>query len=225
MPKTIILSLGGSLIAPKNIDTNFLKQLKKTIGKFIKKSYRFVIVCGGGRIARELQQALKKTSKPKNEELDWLGIFATKANAQIVRMIFKEYAEDSIFDNPNKKINFRKNVLVASGWLPGWSTDYCAVLHAKKLGVKDIINMSNVDYVYDKDPRKHKNAKKLEKLSWKEYCKMISNKWKAGMNVPFDPVAAKEAKKLGMKVKIIGKNLRNLENLLEGKRFKGTVIG
>lgn len=225
MPKTIILSLGGSLIAPKNIDMTFLKQLKKTIEKFIKKNYRFVIVCGGGRVARELQQALNKISKPKNEELDWLGIFATKANAQVVRAIFKEHAEDFIADNPNKTKNFRKNVIVASGWLPGWSTDYCAVLHAKNLGVKDIINMSNIDHVYDKDPRKHRNAKKLEKLGWRDYSGMISNKWKAGMNVPFDPIASKESQKSNIKVFVVGRDLKNLENLLKGKKFKGTVIG
>jgi len=118
----------------------------------------------------------------------------------------------------------RKNIVIAAGWLPGWSTDYDAVLLAKNLGVREIINMSNVDYVYDKDPKKHKNSKKIQKISWDGYLRLISQKWKAGMNVPFDPVAAKEARKSKMRVNIIGNNLKNLENLLDGKKFKGTTI-
>ena len=84
--------------------------------------------------------------------------------------------------------------------------------------------MSNVDYVYDKDPRKYKDSKKIEKINWQNFSKLITNKWKAGMNVPFDPVAAKEAKNLKIRVKIIGKDLKNLENLLNGKKFRGTII-
>ena len=84
--------------------------------------------------------------------------------------------------------------------------------------------MSNVDYVYDKDPNKNKNAMKIGRISWQNYTKLISHKWKAGMNVPFDPVAANEAKKSGIKVSIIGNDLKNLENLLDGKQFKGTLI-
>ena len=84
--------------------------------------------------------------------------------------------------------------------------------------------MSNVDYVFDKDPRKHSDAKKIEKISWQDYRKLISQKWKAGMNIPFDPIAAKEAQISKIKVNIIGKDLNNLEKLLESKKFRGTVI-
>ena len=138
--------------------------------------------------------------------------------------MFAEYAETFIIKNPNEKIKFKKNIIIASGWLPGWSTDYDAVLLAKNLGAKELINMSNTDYVYDKNPSKYKNAKKIEKLSWQNFMNLISNKWKAGMNVPFDPVAAREAQKSGIKVYIIGNDLTNFENLLNGKKFKGTVI-
>ena len=99
------------------------------------------------------------------------------------------------------------------------------MLLAKNLGVKEVVNMSNVDYVYDKDPKKHKSAKKLEKISWNGYGKLISRKWTAGMNVPFDPIAAKEAQKSKIRVSIIGKDLRNFENILNNKPFRGTTIG
>ena len=84
--------------------------------------------------------------------------------------------------------------------------------------------MSNVDFVYDKDPRKHRDAKKIEKISWSSFRKLIGSKWTAGLNAPFDPIAAKEAQKSKIKVSIIGKDMDNLENLLNGKKFKGTTI-
>ena len=224
MQKTIVLSLGGSLIFPDNLDKKFLMDFKKVIEKFIKKDFKFVIVCGGGKLARNFQQIASKSGKLSNRELDWLGIYATTINAHLLKSVFGGNAAENIISNPTKKINFGKSVIIASGWKPGWSTDYDAVLLAKNRGAGKVINMSNVDYVYDKDPKKFKDAKKIEKIKWDEFSKLVGRKWKAGMNAPFDPVAAAEAQKLRLEADIIGKDLKNLENLLNGKEFRGTVI-
>ena len=138
--------------------------------------------------------------------------------------MFGNSAENFVISNPTQKLHIKKNIVVASGWKPGWSTDYDAVLLAENFKVREVINMSNIDYVYDKDPRKFKAAKKIEKMKWQNYLKMTGTKWRAGMNVPFDPIAAKEAQKSKIRVYIIGKDLRNFENLLEGKKFRGTII-
>lgn len=224
MPKTIVLSLGGSLIFPDELDRNFLINFRKTIGRYTKKNYKFVIICGGGMLARSMQENASKAKKLSNEELDWIGIYATKINAYLLRSVFSDNADDFIISDPTEKMNFKKNIIIASGWKPGWSTDYDAVLLAKNLGIREIVNMSNIDYVYDKDPKKHSNAKKIEKMEWKDYSRLVNGKWKAGMNAPFDPVAAKEAEKSKMKVSIVGRDLKNLGNLLDGKKFNGTVI-
>ena len=84
MSRTIILSLGGSLICPDEIDFNFLKKFRHVIKKFINKGYKFVIICGGGKLARTFQEIASKASKLSDKELDWLGIHATKINAHIV---------------------------------------------------------------------------------------------------------------------------------------------
>ena len=224
MPKTIILSLGGSLICPDSFDFVFLKKFRQVIEKYIKKNHKFAIICGGGKLARTFQGIASKSSKLSNEELDWLGIHATKINAYIVKSIFGNSAENFVISNPTKKVSLKKNILIASGWKPGWSTDYDAVLLTKKLKVNEVVNISNIDYVYDKDPKKFKNSKRIERINWNSYLKISGAKWKAGMNVPFDPVAAKEAQKSKIRVYIIGKNLKNLENLLNNKLFKGTTI-
>ena len=225
MPKTFVISLGGSLIFPESLDKKFLANFKKTIEKYIKTNHRFAIICGGGKLARNFQQIASEKRKLSNEELDWLGIYATKINAHLLKSVFGSNAWESVISNPNSKIKFKKPVIVASGWLPGWSTDYDAVLLAKNIGIKEVINMSNVDFVYDKDPKKYNDAKKIERISWQHFKKLVGSRWKAGMNAPFDPVAAREAEKSGITVKLIGRDLKNLENLLNGGKFKGTVIG
>lgn len=226
--KMVIISLGGSLIVPGEIDWEFLKKFKELIERQIKKGYKFVVITGGGKICRKYQEAALKISKLTDEDRDWLGIHATRMNAQFVRTIFRKHAHPRINTNPHDLedfYNFKENILVAAGWRPGFSTDYDAVVLAKYLNIKEIINFSNIDYVFDKDPNKFPNAKKIEKISWKEFRKIVGNKWDPGMNVPFDPIASKLAQEAKIQVMIMnGRNLKNLENYLEANKFQGTVI-
>jgi len=177
---------------------------------------------GGGKLARNYQEAAKKNVS--NNELDWLGIKATKFNAKKVKDLFKKYSQKEIIDDPTKKIYSNEKIILAGGWKPGWSTDYDAILLAKNFKVNKVINMSNIDYVYDKDPRKNKNARKIKYICWKHYRKIAGNEWTAGLNLPFDPIASKEAQKSKIEVIVIGNSLKNFENLLNNKIFNGTII-
>lgn len=221
----IILSLGGSLIFPDEIDVDFLKKFKELILRHIKKGKRFVIITGGGKICRRYQNAAYEISKISNLEKDWLGIHVTRMNARFVRSVFHEIAKPEIIKDPTKKIAFKGSVLIGAGWKPGCSTDYDAVLLAKNLKIKKLVNMSNIEHVCDKDPNKFKDAKPINNITWEDFRKLLPTKWDPGANVPFDPVAAKEADKLGMEIVIMnGKNLENLEKYLDGKDFVGTKI-
>jgi uridylate kinase len=219
-----VLSLGGSLVCPNEIDVLFLKKFRNFILKWIKKGKKFVIFVGGGKIARKYQNAAKEF-KVENKELDWVGISATLLNAQLVKSIFGNFAFERILTDPTKKIKTKKKIIVFGGWKPGWSTDYDSVLAAKNFGAKRIINLSDVDFIYDKNPKKFKDAKPLKKISFDELFKLIGRKWTPGANVPFDPEAAKLAKKEKIKVIFLnGKNFKNLEKVFLGKKFKGTII-
>lgn len=187
----------------------------------------FFLVVGGGTTARKYRDASEEVVKHQlsRDDLDWLGIHATRLNAQLIRTIFKEVAHPYVLKHYEIIRKVSEQVVVAAGWKPGWSTDFCSVLLAEDYGVKTIINLSNIDKVYDKDPRTSSDAQPFDKMSWEEFRKIVGDEWDPGMNAPFDPVAAKRAQELGVKVVVMnGNNLENVGNYLSGKEFNGTVI-
>ncbi len=229
--KTIIVSLGGSIICPSpgKINFLFLKKFRNLILRFIKKGCRFVIIPGGGKVCRLYQKAATKIAKVSFEDQDWIGIHATRLNAHLLRAIFRKEACPVVLDNPFKEVGkefLRKPIIIASGWRPGCSTDFDSVLLAKRFKIKEIINAGDVPFVYDKDPDKYKNAKFLKKISWQDYRKIVGSRWSPGLSAPFDPIAAKEAQKLKIRtIIILGTEIKNFEKVLLGEKFRGTVIG
>lgn len=170
-------------------------------------------------------EALKTLGIFSNEKLDLMGIYGTRLNAELVRTLLEEHAHQEIILDPAGIDEVVGPVAVGAGWKPGCSTDFDAVLLAEKSGAKRVINLSNVDYVYAKDPKKYPDAKKIERISWRDFRKIIPEEYTPGLNAPFDPVAAKRAEELDLEVAIMnGKPLDNLENYLAGKPFAGTLI-
>jgi len=225
MKETIIISLGGSLIIPSEIDVGFLKDFKELILSHVEKGKKFVIITGGGKICRKYQNVARELASPTDEDLDWIGIASLKLNAELVRVMFGEHAHEKVISNLSKHFTLDKSIVIGSAYEPGQSTDWDAVLGAKNVGAKKIINLSNTDYVYDSDPKTNKDAKKIEKISWSDYRVLIPKDWNPGLNSPFDPVASEMAEKEGMEVMIMnGKPIDNLANYLNGEIFLGTII-
>lgn len=221
--ETIIISLGGSLVVPNEIDVGFLKSFKRSLQKYLGQK-RFFIIVGGGKIAREYQKALLEFGA-KAQDRDWIGINATRLNAEIIRQIFLGHSYPKIITDPTKRIKTNKDIVVGAGWKPGWSTDYCAVLTAKRYGIKTIVNLTNIDYVYDKNPSDFSDAKPLKEVDWKSFERIVGSKWEPGLNMPFDSRASKLAASLKLKVVMInGKNLEHLEGFFNNKSFIGTII-
>jgi len=222
-----VLSVGGSIIIPHDgFDVAFLKGFRKLILKHIKKGDRFIIVIGGGATCREYQNAARAVAKPNHNDLDWIGISMTHTNAMFVRVLFDGLAYPETLVDPTQKIKTNKPILLAGGWRPGFTTDHSAVKLAETYGVKEVYNLSNISYVYNKDPKKFSNAIKIEKTNWEHFCsEIIPAERTPGMNTPFDPIASKVAKKLKLKVSFVdGRNLPEVDKALSGKKFQGTVI-
>lgn len=222
----IVISLGGSLVVPDEIDVRFIGRFHDLLVRHLKRGQRFILIVGGGKLARRYQHAAKGIVRLSPDDLDWLGIHATRLNAHLLRTIFRHWAYPKLITS-RRKINahIHAPVIVAAGFKPGSSTDYDAVLLARAYGATTILNLSNIDWVYTADPRKHPNAKRLLSLTWTAFRKMFGSQWDPGANVPFDPVASTWAKRWGMKVIITrGTDLKNLAQHLAGKPAKGTVI-
>jgi uridylate kinase len=169
--KTFVISLGGSLIVPPGgIDVNFLKKFRILILGMIKKGCRFVIITGGGRTAREYMQAARQVAKVKTIDNDWIGIEATQINAALLKAVFGPIAHSKVIIDPKAK-KVSQALVIGAGYKPGNSSDFMAVKLARKYGFKSIVNLSNIDYVYDKDPRKFQDAQRKERMSWPEFQK------------------------------------------------------
>ncbi len=224
-----VLSVGGSIIAPDKVDYEFLKKFYDAISSYLEEdeNRKLIFVTGGGAPARLYQEAYRNCREDADKELqDWLGIKATHLNGTLLRAIFSEYTEDELVTNPTEDIPFKGRVLVAAGWKPGFSTDTDAVYLAKKFGGKLVVNLSNIAKVYTDDPRKNKDAKPIDSISWHDFRLMVGDEWVPGKNTPFDPIASKLAEEDGMKVICAdGRNIENLLSILNGKEFFGTTIG
>lgn len=219
MTKPYILSLGGSLIVPDEIDVHYLREFQTCINVHIRSGRRFVIVTGGGKTARRYQQASAAFhDNPVHGDL--LGIQATHLNANLLLSLFKNAKKIS---DPTKPIPSR-NIIFAGGYKPGYSTDTVSAMLAKKTKATLIINLTNTDYVYDRDP-KLPDARQLPDLTWEAYRKLIPKKWSPGLHAPFDPVASEICEKEKISVALInGRRLLELDNIILGKKFKGTMI-
>ena len=222
----VVVSVGGSLIVPGEIDTGFLTSFRTLILDQIGRGISFFIITGGGKTARRYQEAVREVRGDLDpEDLDWLGIHSTRLNAHLMRALFMDEAQARIVKNPTRKFTPRASVIIGAGWKPGNSSDYCAVMAAKQLGATKLVNLSNIDYVYTADPRLVPSATPIEKISWAAFRKLIPAEWDPGLSSPFDPVAAKEAELLGLEVVIInGGKLGEFEKYLKGEAFVGTII-
>lgn len=169
--------------------------------------------------------AADKIAPVTNEDKDWIGIHATRSNAQFIRTIFKDIADPTVIDIRHRLVKLKYPVTVGSGWRPGWSTDYVAITTAYDLGIPEVIIAGKPDFVYDKDPHEYKDANNFSYLNWGEYRDIIDDKWVPGLSMPVDPVAARFAEENNIKAIVInGKDLKNLEDLLKGYDFRGTLL-
>lgn len=224
--KVVVMALGGSIVYPDEIDVQFLKNFKKFLAPFLRRKIKFVLVIGGGKLSRRFQEAAERVTRMPDEDKDWIGIHATRLNAQLLRTIFRDVADPVVFDIRGKIKKLKHPITIASGWRPGWSTDYVAMQIAADFGVNEAIIAGKPAHVYERDNVKYPDAKSFNELSWAAYRRLIPRKWKPGLHAPVDPVGAALGAREGVKAIIInGRDMKNFQSLLGGRDFKGTVIG
>lgn len=238
-----VISVGGSIISPDKPDSEFLTKFVRMTTAWLHAdgSRRLILVAGGGAPARVYQAAYREvashkgllavsmggdTKETENAAADWIGVMATRLNAELVRACFGNLAPEAVVTNPNEAPeNWQGNILVAAGWKPGFSSDNDAVLLAEKYGATEVINLSNIAQVYDSDPKQNPDAKPLDSITWNDFRHMVGDEWTPGLNMPFDPIASKRAAELGLTVICAdGHNIDNTRAILNGEKFIGTTI-
>jgi uridylate kinase len=217
--ETIVISLGGSIIVPKNIDYNYVKDFKKIISSDRRK---FVIVTGGGGTARDYISALRKQGA-SNKRQDNIGIEITRLNAKLVAGVFN--LSEKIPENVKqvKSMWKKQRITLCGGFRPGITTDGVAAEIAKEIKAQTLINITNVAGLYTKDP-KLKGAKFIPEIKYRDFQKFLDKfNEKPGQHFVLDKYAAKIAKANKIRVVIL-KGIENLRACLSEKTFKGTII-
>ncbi len=224
--RAVVLSLGGSLIIPDEVDITYLRKFREVIKNSIK-NYKFVIVCGGGSVARKYIAALRE--EHKSEYLQSLaGISVTRLNARFMAYFFGEDPNWGIPHDMKDISNLlKKHDIIFCGALryaPNQTSDATACRLAAFLK-SDFINLTNIKGLYTKNPKEHKDAKFIPEISREGFAEIVNAiPQKPGMHAPVDHTAMKTILKHKLRVYIIGKDARQLDNLLKGKKFIGTRI-
>ncbi len=223
----IVISLGGSLLFGENADFNlkYLKDLSEVLFKAHAKEGTAVIV-GGGRTASKYVTAGRKFGASEFE-CDTLAIRVTRMNARIVALSLGDKAVYCQNLQEAEEAMKQNKLPVLGGLLEGITTDAVSMLLAEKAGAKVVANLSAIDYLYSGDPKTDKTAKKLEKVTHEELTQLAvgGDKRMARTNFPFDLVACRLSQRSNVELRFVdGKNLREVQNALEGKSFKGTVV-
>ena len=211
----IVISLGGSLLYPLN--EKYIRQ----VADFIKRQNDdFYIVTVGGKIAREYIKMARKFGAGERY-LDKIGIAMTRINAMLLASFFKKRVPCTI-----ETASKMAPPVIMGGTTPGHSTDAVAAMLAREIKADMLIIATDVDGIYDKDPKKYRGARLYKKIHIDELLRLAGDGWrKAGENVVVDAIACRVIKKAKIRSIVLnGKRLRELENAIYGEQFKGTEI-
>ena len=224
--KPIVMSVGGSIFNPEGFNFNFVKKLKSVLTKVAKKR-KVVVVCGGGKTARNYIIPLRNAGV-NEKRCELIGIGITRMNARFFLNFFGKIASQHVPASMKEVSNLlkRSSIVFTGGlrFVPDSTSDGTAAGLANYFKT-DFINMTNVKGLYTKDPRKFRDAKFIPKISFNSFNKITSKmKYKAGQHFVLDQNAAKIIKKHKIKTYIVGPDLKNFEKLIKGKKFTGTII-
>jgi len=226
--KLVVISLGGSIIIPDRINTRVLREFRRMILKNTRK-YKFIIVCGGGITARNYIKGLENEELKEKEFFQCLlGISATRLNARFMTYFFGRDANSGMPHDIKDIENYlRIHDIVFCGALrykKDETSDSIAVKIARHFNT-DFINISDVSGLYDKDPKKFKNASFIPEISSKDFNNIVKKtRYKPGQHFVLDQSAAKMINKYNITSYMIGPDMKNLDDLLNNRHFTGTII-
>ena len=221
----IVLRLGGSVLASP-VNTDLISRYAEVVQTLRKQNHEIIVILGGGILAREFIKIAKKLNLREKDQ-DEIAISISRVFAQLFLKKVKQSKENKIalaLEEVASSIK-KEKIIVMGGLRPGITTDTVAALVAQKINAKLIVKGTNQDGIYNKDPKKHNDAFKIDSLTFNELSEILQEtKHTAGIHQIVDPEAVKILKNKKIPLIIVnGFNPSNILDAVIGKKI-GTYI-
>jgi uridylate kinase len=187
------------------------------------------VTTGGGRTAREYI-GVGTTLGLTPVELDELGIDVTRLHARLLagRIGLPTPSHPPTTVREAVEALRHASPVVLGGTEPGHTTDAVAALVAARLRAGRVVNATDVDGVYDADPKLRPGARRYDRLDWPAFLDLLraGTAGGPGQNFPFDRLGTETLARAGIPLAVVaGRDLVNLRKAIEGTAFDGTLIG
>jgi uridylate kinase len=223
--KKVVISLGGSILIPE-LENHLIKEYVPVLKKIAKKHQLYVVVGGGGEARRYI--GVSRDLGIDEGTSDEIGILITRLNATLLIASLGDNAYPKVAEThaEAKKFGESGKIVIMGGITPGQTTDAVAAVLAERVSAVVFINATSVDGAYDKDPKKHPDAKKFDTLTPAKLLEIVGRTaLSAGSNNVLDVIAARIVERSGIPLVILdGREPKNLENAILKGKFSGTVV-
>jgi len=219
---TIVISLGGSVVLADDVDSTFYTELKELLSA--QKDKKIFVIVGGGPPARTYISRARKL-QISEKKLDNIGIAITRVNALFLACQLLENLT-VIPHSTQEALDLDQSLVIMGGTTPGHSTDFVGAELASLAKADLFVIATNVDGVFDKDPRKYDDAKMYASISVQELLEKYGGAWNAaGSNTVIDGPALQKIHDGHIPTIVVnGKNIKNLKNAIYHQPFHGTTI-
>lgn len=223
----LTICFGGSTFNPDEIDMDALKEIAEVLSSVKRKNHEVLVTVGGGKTAKKYIKAGRDFGASKNE-LDQMGIEITRLNARLLIAALGDVAGSEPPKNFDKAVRsmLKNKIPVMGGTTPGHTTDAVAAKLAQTSNSDLLIFFTDVDGVYTADPKKNKNAEKMDKMTTSDLADLMSKmEFKPGMTAIIDPLATEILQQSNIRALVLGKEeISRLPKIIEGSEHNGTEI-
>lgn len=222
--KILVIKLSGSVFNFKTTSKS-LKEYAQVLLD-IQTKVQPVVVSGGGIIARHYV-SLARSLGSDESSLDEMGIEISRLNAMLLSAALGDYVYPVIPSNLEEiSIACQSGKIIVSGGLhPGQSTNATAALICEKIKADRFLNATDVDGIYDSDPKKNAKAKMFKEITIKKCLDLLNNEsTQAGNYELMDIVAMKVIERSKIPTYVIKSDPKVIRNLIMKNRQTGTKI-
>jgi uridylate kinase len=221
----LVIRIGGSVVASP-FNPELINAYAELLLNLKQKGHHVAVVVGGGSLSRELITIAKAMGLEETAQ-DEVAISVSRLAAQLMLLKLDRESTLSVpvtVEDAAKRVE-KDGIAVMGGLKPGMTTDTVAALVAERIHADLLVKATDVDGVFDKDPKKHVDAKKFNKLRYDELPEIFEKKrHEAGIHQVIDPEAIKILKKARVKTIVVnGCRPENVLMAVQGKEV-GTVI-